>query len=159
MTLRYSALATAAKVPFALANVGNSYLEVSGVRLIWFWSFVVLPVIEPNLRQAPFLGLDCIVLPLTKSVMMWFSISVITGREEIQPRMIEWINYWFPLHLKCAINLKCLFNCKVSCISIFQKAPALAGSKIVLLHKWFPLWSIVSNAFLSQNSQNIQSHT
>lgn len=77
--------------------------------------------------------------------ILW--ISVITGREGIQPRMIERLHYWFPLHLKYAINLKYLFNCKVCCISIFQKAPAQARSKIMHKHKWFPFQNIISNIF------------
>lgn len=77
--------------------------------------------------------------------ILW--ISVITSREGIQPRMIEWLNYWFPLHLKYAINLKYLFNCKVCCISIFQKVLAQTGSKIMHKHKWFPFQNIISNIF------------
>lgn len=77
--------------------------------------------------------------------ILW--ISVITSREGIQPRMIEWLNYWFPLHLKYAINLKYLFNCKVCCISIFQKVLAQTGSKIMHKYKWFPFQNIISNIF------------
>lgn len=36
MTLRDSALDAADEIAFALANVGNSYLEDSGLRLISF---------------------------------------------------------------------------------------------------------------------------